>query len=92
MGEGERGMNGESNMETYTAICKADSPWEFAVGLRELKPGLCDHLEEWSGRWEGGSRGREHTEKKKRQNVCSVKSGVEWWRLVELLGIESLPI
>jgi len=62
-------MNGESNMETYTAICKADSPWEFAVGLRELKPGLCDHLEEWGGRWEGGSRGREHTEKKKKDRM-----------------------
>ena len=24
-----------------------DSRWEFAVWLRELKPGLCDNLEEW---------------------------------------------
>ena len=54
MGEGERGMNGESNMETYTAICKADSPWEFAVGLRELKLGLCTNLEGWE--WPGGER------------------------------------
>ena len=35
-------------------LCKIDSQWEFAVWLRELKPGLCDHLEGW----DGGSRGR----------------------------------
>ena len=28
-GEGE--MYGKSNMETYIAICKIDSQWEFAV-------------------------------------------------------------
>ena len=28
-GEGE--MYGESNMETYTSICKTDSQWEFSV-------------------------------------------------------------
>ena len=45
-----------------TDICKLDSQWEFAVGRRELKPGLCDNLEgvERSGKWEGGSRGRGH--------------------------------
>ena len=42
-----------------------DSQWEFAVCLRELKPGLCDNLEGWDGvgGWEGGSRisrGRGH--------------------------------
>ena len=26
-----------------------DSQWEFAVWLRELKPGLCDNLEQWDG-------------------------------------------
>ena len=29
--EGDSGMYGESNMETYNAICKIDSQWEFAV-------------------------------------------------------------
>ena len=29
--EGEGGMYGESNMETYITICKIDSKWEFAV-------------------------------------------------------------
>ena len=42
----------------------------------------------------GGRFKRERTyrKKQKRQNVCSVKSGVAWWWLVALLGIESLPI
>ena len=53
-------MYGESNMETYITICKIDSQWEFAVCLRELKQGLCIHLEGWDegGRWKGGSKGR----------------------------------
>ena len=46
-GEEEGGTNGESAMETYTNICKADSQWESAVWLRELKLGLCDNLEGW---------------------------------------------
>ena len=29
--EGEGGMYGESNMETYITMCKIDSQWEFAV-------------------------------------------------------------
>ena len=29
--QGEGGMYGESNMETYISICKIDSQWEFAV-------------------------------------------------------------
>ena len=29
--EGEGEMYGESNMESYIAICKIDSQWEFAV-------------------------------------------------------------
>ena len=33
-------MYGESNMETYTTICKIDSQREFAVCLRKLKLGL----------------------------------------------------
>ena len=35
--EGEDEMYGESNMETYTTICKIDSQREFAVCLRKLK-------------------------------------------------------
>ena len=48
-------MYGKSNLETYIAICKIDSQWEFAVGLRELKQGLCINLERWDG--EGDGRG-----------------------------------
>ena len=29
-------------------MCKIDNPWEF-VWLRELKPELCNNLEEWDG-------------------------------------------
>ena len=41
-------------METYITICKKNSQWEFAVLLRELKPGLCDNLEGWDGEGRGG--------------------------------------
>ena len=33
----------------YTTLCKIDSQWEFAVCLKEIKPGLCDNLEGWEG-------------------------------------------
>ena len=36
----------------YTTICKIDNQWEFAVGLREHKLGLCNNLEGWDA---GGS-------------------------------------
>ena len=51
--EGEDDMYGESNMETYITICKTDSQWEFAVGLRKLKQVLCINLERWDveGYW-----------------------------------------
>ena len=61
--EGEGEMYGKSNMETYNAICKIDSQWEFVVWLRELKQGLCINLEGWDGEgderevWEGGDMG-----------------------------------
>ena len=52
-GHGERGGKGETygknNMETYIAIRKIDSQWEFAVWLRKLKQGLCINLEGWDG-------------------------------------------
>ena len=48
-GHGGRGgvgeMYGKSNMEIYIIICKIDSQWEFAIGLSELKQGLCINLE-----------------------------------------------
>ena len=49
-GHGERGgegeIYGESNMETYIAICKIDSRWELAIWLKQR---LCINLEEWDG-------------------------------------------
>ena len=47
-------MYGQSTMETYITICKIDSQREFAVWLKELKPGLCNNREGWDG--EGGGR------------------------------------
>ena len=52
--EGKDVMYGESNMETYITVCNLDSQWEFAVWLRELKPGLCYNLEGWDGVGGGG--------------------------------------
>ena len=46
-------MYGESNMENYITTCKIDSQWEFAVWLRELKPGLSNNLEWWDGEEDG---------------------------------------
>ena len=67
--EGESGMDGESNMETYTIVCKVDSQWEFAVWLRELKWGLCNSLEGvgWGGRFrrEGTKVGKDWRQKEK---------------------------
>ena len=34
-------------------VCKIDSQWEFAVGLRELKQGLCINLEGCDGEGDG---------------------------------------
>ena len=71
MREGESGMNGDSCMETYAITKKKKketyaittrkiaSQWEFAVCLRELKQGQPRGLQ-WSGKWEGGSRGWAH--------------------------------
>ena len=46
-------MYGENNMETYIAVCKTDSQWEFAVCLRKPKHGLCINLEGWDGAEDG---------------------------------------
>ena len=40
-------------METYIAICKIDSEWEFAVWLRKLKKELHINLEGWDGAGDG---------------------------------------
>ena len=55
---GKRGRRGwdvwrKSNMETFNTIYKIGSQWEFAILLRELKQGLCDHLEWWGGERDG---------------------------------------
>ena len=50
-GEGE--MYGESNMETYIAIRKINSQWEFSVCLRKLRQGLCINIEGWDGEGDG---------------------------------------
>ena len=42
-------MYGKSNI----TICKIDSQWEFVLGLRKLKQGLCIHLEGWDGEGNG---------------------------------------
>ena len=62
-GHEERGGEGEiyekSNVETYIAMCKIDSRWEFAVWLRKLKQGLCINLEGWDGEGDEGRFKRE---------------------------------
>ena len=57
MGRGEeRGeMHGESNIETYIAICKIDSQLAFAALLRKLKHRLHINLEGGMGQEMGGS-------------------------------------
>ena len=46
-------MYGKSNMETYIAMCKTDSQWEFAVWLKQLKQELCINLAGWVGEGDG---------------------------------------
>ena len=52
-GEGEGGMCGETNMETYITICKIDSQQAFAVCLRKLEEGLSINLEDRGGEGDG---------------------------------------
>ena len=47
--EGEGGMCAESNMETYTIICKTDSQPDFAVTTQGTQTGLGNDLERWDG-------------------------------------------
>ena len=46
-------MCGNSNMETYSAMCEIDHQWEFAVWLRKLKQGFCIYIEGWVGAGDG---------------------------------------
>ena len=57
---------------TYTLpSVKLDSHWEFAVCLRELKPGLCNNLEMWDG--EAGGR-----EVQNGEDICTPMAD-SWW-------------
>ena len=58
-GQGEGGTNGESNIDIYHSMCEIESQWEFSVGLRELKQGLCDRLNGGMEREMGGRFKRE---------------------------------
>ena len=61
----------EQHWNIYTAICKTESRWEFAVWNRELNPVLCDNLEGWGG--EGGG-----TEVQEGGNKCIPKADSHW--------------
>ena len=39
--------------QSYVTMLKRDSQWEFAVGLRKLKQGLCINLEGCDGAEDG---------------------------------------
>ena len=60
-------MYGKSNMETYIAICKIESQWEFALWLRKLKPGFCINLVGWDGAGDG-------REVQKGRDICIPKA------------------
>ena len=62
-GRGEWDELGDGNLHIYTATCKTDSLWKFAVWHQELSSVLCGDLEGWDGggSWEGSPRGRGYT-------------------------------
>ena len=45
LGRGEERVRCMERVTWKLTVCKIDSQWEFAVGLRELKQGLCINLE-----------------------------------------------
>ena len=53
--DGQGGMNGGSNKETSTTVCKPDRPWEVPIWLKELKLGLSATLGGGVGKGEGGA-------------------------------------
>ena len=54
-------MYGESNMETYIAICKIDSQWEFLYGSGHSDRGSVSTQRGGMGRETGGRFKREGT-------------------------------
>ena len=52
-------MYGESNMDTYTTICKIDSPQEIAVRLKNSNRGSVSTSRGEMGREKGGKFKRE---------------------------------
>ena len=48
-----------------------DRQWEFAAWLRELKPGLCNNLEEWSGEADG-------REAREGEDICTPMADSCW--------------
>ena len=46
-------MHGDSNMETHMTVSNTDRQQELTVCLRELKQGLCIHLEGWDREGDG---------------------------------------
>ena len=52
-------MYGESNMDTYTTICKIDSPQEIAVRLKNSDRGSVSTSRGEMGREKGGKFKRE---------------------------------
>ena len=59
--EGEGGMYGESNMDTYVTTCTTHSQWGCAGWLREHRRALYQPRGvRWGGMWQGGSVGRRH--------------------------------
>ena len=54
-------MYGNSNIDIYRSMCEIESQWEFSVGLRELKQGLCDRLKGGMEREMGGRSGKRGT-------------------------------
>ena len=53
MGRREKRVRYKERVTWKLTVCKIDSQWEFAVGLRELKQGLCINLEGCDGEGDG---------------------------------------
>ena len=62
MGGGEGEMYRKSNVETYITVCKTDGQLGICSMVQETQTGAWYQPRGvgWGGRWEGGSKGREH--------------------------------
>ena len=49
VGEGGGHQLTEEHGNIYTTICKIGTQWEFDKRFGELKPTICNNLEEWDG-------------------------------------------